>query len=115
MTDFFQRWKVFLINLPERRDRLKGVKEELSRIGWDIGEPGVSLYSATKFSDRAGFPGPGVRGAFHSHSECLRAALRAGDRDVLLLEDDIAFASCFPRVLPALDAELRDLSWDFCY
>jgi glycosyl transferase, family 25 len=114
MTDLLRKWNIYLINLPERTDRLRAAEQELSRIGWHIGPTGVSLFSATRFSEPAGFPSASVRGAFHSHSECLRAGLR-DSRDVVLLEDDITFANCFRELLPALTAELESLSWDFCY
>jgi glycosyl transferase, family 25 len=114
MTDFLRKWNIYLINLPERADRLRAAEKELSRIEWHIGPAGVSLFSAAKFADAAGFPSSGVRGAFHSHSECLRAGLRES-RDVMLLEDDITFAGCFQKILPAIAMELEKLSWDFCY
>jgi GR25 family glycosyltransferase involved in LPS biosynthesis len=114
MTNFLQNRNAYLINLPDRRDRLRAAEKELSRIGWPIGSGGVSLFSATRFSDAAGFSSPSVRGAFHSHSECLKAGLRQS-RDVVLLEDDVTFASCFREILPALASELESLSWDFCY
>jgi hypothetical protein len=114
MTDFLRKWNIYLINLPERKDRLRAAEKEMSRIGWHIGPSGVSLFSATRFSEPAGFPSPSVRGAFHSHSECLKAGL-GQHRDVLLLEDDITFAGCFRKLLPAVDEELEKLSWDFCY
>jgi glycosyl transferase family 25 len=108
-------WNVYLVNLPERKDRLRLAERELERVGWHIGARGVTLFSATKFSERRGFPSSSIRGAFHSHSECLRAGLRQGDRDVVLLEDDIAFASCLPKLMPSLRAELAKTAWDFCY
>jgi glycosyl transferase, family 25 len=106
---------VYLINLPERKDRLTLAERELARLGWHIGPCGVTLFSASRFSERGGFPSSSIRGAFHSHTECLKAGLRRGVRDVLLLEDDIAFASCLPRLMPSLRSDLAKKSWDFCY
>ena len=106
---------VYLINLPERKDRLSLAERELAQLGWQIGSGGVTLFSATRFAEQGGFPSSSIRGAFHSHSECLKAGLREGTGDVLLLEDDIAFASCLPRLMPSLCSELANKIWDFCY
>jgi glycosyl transferase family 25 len=108
-------WNVYLVNLPERKDRLRAAEKELARVGWHVGPRGVTLFSATKFTERGGFPSPSVRGAFHSHSECLKAGLQQRDRDVVLLEDDIAFASCLRTLMPSIYSELGKISWDFCY
>ncbi len=106
----------FLINLPERRDRLNSAMNELARADWRIGPTGVQIYSAQKFTERAGFPGgPGVRGCFHSHLECIRMAHKAGERSVLLIEDDIALASSFPSLVPSLISQLESTPWDFLY
>src|SRR5260370_23655717 len=108
-------WNIYLVNLPERKDRLRAAKKERARVGSHSGPRGVTLFSATKFLERGGFPSPSVRGAFHSHSECLRAGLLQKDRDVVLLEDDIAFARCLPALMPSLLSELETICWDFCY
>jgi hypothetical protein len=115
MIEPLSRWNVFLVNLPERKDRLRAAEKELARVGWNIGPLGITLFSATKFVERGGFPSPSIRGAFHSHSECLKAGLRQRDRDVVLLEDDIAFANCLPALMPSLCSRLEEISWDFCY
>src|SRR5664280_337520 len=64
----------YLINLPERKDRLNRVKKELARVGWEIGGNGVQIFPAFKFSEREGFPNAGARGCFFSHLECMRRA-----------------------------------------
>ena len=91
LLDYFGA--TYLINLPERKDRLKTAKAELARVGWTLGPGGVQLYAARKFEDRAGFPGnPSVRGCFHSHLECIRTAHIIRQKSILLMEDDIALA-----------------------
>ena len=66
LLDYFGA--AYLINLPERKDRLKSATAEFARAGWRLGPDAVQLYAAQKFTDRAGFPGSAsVRGCFHSH------------------------------------------------
>lgn len=105
----------YLINLPERTDRLKRASKELVGIGWKVGTAGVQLFAARKFTDRAGFPNAGARGCFHSHMDCLQNAMSRGQPNVMLLEDDIAFASCLPKLTTPILSQLRAISWDFCY
>jgi len=114
-TDLPAGWRAYLINLPERRDRLRLAEEELNRIGWRLGSSGVVLYAATKFTDRAGFPSPSVRGCFMSHSDCLRDAIQQGTCNVLMLEDDVVLASTLPLLMSSLLSQLEIIDWDLCY
>ena len=106
---------VYLINLPERKDRLSSATKELARIGWKIGPGGVQLYPAQKFEDRGPFPNVGCRGTFFSHLACLKRAQQKGQPNVILLEDDISFTSSLPRLTPSILAQLETIEWDFCY
>lgn len=105
----------YLINLPERKDRLRRVSSEFARIGWSIGAGGVQIYAARKFADRAGFPSAGARGCFCSHMDCLQNAMRHGQPNIILLEDDISFATCLPTLTSSILSQLRTIPWDFCY
>jgi hypothetical protein len=106
----------FLINLPERKDRLRTATKELARIGWSVGSNGVEIYVARKFSDRARFPSsPGVRGCFHSHWECIRRAYAQGKNSVLLIEDDIGLSPSIPGLTPGIISQLESKTWDFFY
>jgi hypothetical protein len=105
----------YLINLPERKDRLKSAKKELARIGWNLGATGVQLYPAQKFTDRGRFPNIGSRGCFMSHLACLEDAQRHGQPNVMLLEDDISFSSSLPKLTPSILYQLENVQWDFCY
>jgi GR25 family glycosyltransferase involved in LPS biosynthesis len=108
-------WRAYLINLPERKDRLRFAKRELSSVGWQLGPGGVCLYAANKFKDRGRFPSPSIRGCFMSHSDCLGEASRQGMPNTLMLEDDVAFASSFPILLPSILSQLEAIDWGFCY
>jgi hypothetical protein len=105
----------YLINLPERTDRLRWAKKELARVGWNTGLTGVDVLPARRFAQRAGFPNAGVRGAFHSHLECMRRANLQQRRGVLILEDDIAFCSSLGRLTPSIISQLEAREWDFVY
>jgi GR25 family glycosyltransferase involved in LPS biosynthesis len=106
----------YLINLPERKDRLRSATKELERVGWTLGPGAVQIYEAQKFTDCAGFPGnPSVRGCFHSHSECIRTAHLLGKKSVLLIEDDIALTSSIRRLTPSIISQLESTPWDFFY
>ena len=105
----------YVINLPHRKDRLEEAKRELARAGWKFGDDGVQLYTAKIFTDRAGFPFPGSRGCFHSHSECIRTAYREGRKSVLVMEDDVALSPVFRKACGDIISQLNSLSWDFLY
>ena len=78
--------------------------------------PAVQLYAAQRFTDRAGFPGnPNVRGAFHSHLECIRTAQALRKTRILLMEDDIALAPSIHQLTPSIVSQLETKPWDFAY
>jgi glycosyl transferase, family 25 len=105
----------YLINLPERKDRLRSATKELARVGWKLGADGVQLYPAQKFTDRGHFPNAGCRGLFFSHMTCLQDAQRRGQSNVILLEDDITFTSSLPKLTSSILLQLENIQWDFCY
>jgi GR25 family glycosyltransferase involved in LPS biosynthesis len=105
----------YLINLPERKDRLNRVKKELARIGWEIGDNGVQTFPAFKFSARSGFPNAGARGCFLSHLECMRRAHAEKRRGVLILEDDISFSSSLNLLTPSIISQLDIIKWDVVF
>jgi glycosyl transferase, family 25 len=106
---------VYLVNLPERLDRLKSAKKQLARAGWSLGPAQVQRFPAHSFADRAGFPNAGARGCFQSHLECLRRAQRDHRESVLILEDDITFCSALPRLSQSVLSQMESLNWDFVY
>jgi glycosyl transferase, family 25 len=114
LLDYFGA--AYLINLPERKDRLKSAEKEFARAGWPVGPDAVQLYRAKRFTDDGGFPGgPSVRGCFDSHFECIRAAHQAGRTSVLIMEDDIALAPSINRVAGSIAAYLESAPWDLVY
>jgi len=105
----------YLINLPERVDRLASAKIELGRLKWPIGTDGINLFPARRFAERGGFPNAGVRGAFYSHWECLQQAHTKGDFGALILEDDISFSSHIPKLTPLIISKLEANNWDIVF
>jgi hypothetical protein len=105
----------YLINLPERTDRLESANRQLARVGWQIGPADVQLFPAKNFTERAGFPSAAACGCFHSHLECLRQAHRDNKASVLILEDDIALSSSLARLTPSIISRLESVRWDFLY
>jgi glycosyl transferase, family 25 len=113
LPDFFGI--TFVINLPERVDRLRWIKKEIARVGWDMGPGGIQLFPACRFVDRANFPSAAIRGCFHSHLECLEQAHKQGRQSVLLLEDDVTFAPSLPRLTRSILSQLESADWDLVY
>ena len=72
----------------------------------------MQVFPARKFSERAGFPNAGVRGAFHSHWECLQSAYADHLSSVLILEDDIGFSSILSSLTPLIITQLEAQDWD---
>lgn len=105
----------YVINLKEREDRLASAREEFARAQWQFGPKGVQVHTARRFTDRAGFPSPQVRGCFYSHWECLRAAFDQKKNSVLVMEDDIALASPLQKITPAIISQLDSTPWDILY
>ena len=105
----------YLINLPEREDRLRSAERELVGAGMSLGPAGIEIFPAHRYADPAGFPNIGSRGCFQSHLECLRRARASRQPSVLILEDDIAFAPSLPHLSSAVISQLSTLPWDFVY
>lgn len=106
--------ETFLINLPERTDRLKSAQQQLARIGAHLGQKGVALFPALRFPERAGFPNAAIRGCFNSHRECFRLAVGRAHR-LLMLEDDIVFTPALQRLSHVIVAQLDTKPWDIIY
>jgi len=104
----------YLINLPERRDRLKSAAQQFSRLGWRIGSGGVQIFPALRYTEAAEFPSAPVRGCYHSHLQCLRRAA-AGQHSVLIMEDDVGLSASLPQMTESMHKILTNQEWDFVY
>ena len=105
----------YLVNLPQRVDRLKSVKKQFARAGWKIGTSGVELFAALRFEEPAGFPSAPARGCFQSHLQCLRLAQEKSVNSVLMVEDDIALSIALGRLIPSIRTQLAARQWDLVY
>ncbi|MCI5164916.1 MAG: LPS biosynthesis glycosyltransferase [Candidatus Electrothrix sp. GM3_4] len=112
-TNCFDR--IYVINLPERTDRLREVTAALERIGVSFAPGKVELFPAVKPTDAAGFPSPGVRGCFLSHLSVLKKASELDLPSVLVLEDDVEFAGVSQRVWTSILQQLNNQPWNFVY
>jgi hypothetical protein len=104
-----------VINLRERKDRLRELTAQLAAlgIGFELGK--VELYEATRPTDPGGFDSLGARGCYTSHLDILRDARDRGVENVLVMEDD---CEILPRNVARLEAmldELKDRAWGFAY
>lgn len=88
----FDRFDVIrVINLPYRTDRRADMIAELRRVGLH-GDPRVAFFDAIAPDDAGTFTSKGAHGVYRSHLAILEEAAAAG-RSVLILEDDVDFAS----------------------
>jgi glycosyl transferase family 25 len=112
-TGFFDR--TYIINLPERKDRLKEITRELQSAGMSFADPTVRLLSAIRPREARGFPAPAVRGCFLSHLELLLQAQADGLKNVLVIEDDLAISPVFKQRYGHLFQEAEQTPWGFIY
>src|SRR5271155_4920613 len=113
LADLFGR--TFVINLPERRDRLAAINRQLDNVGMGFNRSTVKLHPATRCSEVGGFPSTAVRGCFLSHLAVLREARAEGLRTVLIMEDDLAISPLFASSCARLMQEAEDHPWGFIY
>ena len=113
LTDHFSR--TYIINLPERTDRLREVTAVLERGGMPLRPDKVEVFPAVRVQDPMGFPSASARGCFMSHLSVLKQALELRLPNVLILEDDVEFATVFQRVLPHILDQLSQQTWSFAY
>lgn len=115
MNAFDSFSRIYLINLPERTDRLQDAIEQLALAGLPAGDPRLRIFRAFRPRDAAGFPGIGAHGCYLSHMSVIGEALRDGLDNVLIVEDDIGMS---PRAVDwpsAMAAALARQPWDFAY
>ena len=110
---FFDR--TYIINLPERKDRLREITRELQPLGMSFVDPKVRLLRAARPSEARGFPAPAVRGCFLSHLTLLLEARADGLRNVLVMEDDLAVSPLFGEHCGDLFQEAEQSAWGLIY
>jgi GR25 family glycosyltransferase involved in LPS biosynthesis len=113
LTEYFQR--IYVINLPQRRDRRREMARQLKMIGTGFSSPGVRLFEAVRPQAPDGFPSIGARGAFLSHMKILQEASAQQLQKILILEDDLDFIPDFSSRIEAVVEELEREDWSVFY
>jgi glycosyl transferase, family 25 len=106
---------IIILNLPSRSDRRKELRRELVRVGWDPDDPRITWFPAIDTRTAAGYPSAGSRGCFLSHIAALNLARNAGNRRVLILEDDCDFAADFAERQAQFADWLASSQWGIAY
>jgi hypothetical protein len=113
LTDYFAA--IFVINLPERRDRRKAISGELERAGVPLCAGKVEIFPAERPKKAQGFPNTGARGCFLSHLHILQKALERGLPNVLIIEDDLVFSPDLNQRLDQVTKDLQSTNWGIVY
>jgi hypothetical protein len=113
ILDYFDR--IAIVHLPDREDRYRALRAELSRIGIDINGPKVVIPDPPMPESANGYKSRGVYGSFLSHLEILEAAYRDGLDTVWVLEDDAIFSKRFRTGQAAVAQHLRENDWDMFF
>jgi hypothetical protein len=106
---------VRVINTRTRRDRRRETEREFASNGFPLNTSRVAFFDAVMPESADGFPNAGVRGCYLSHLGVLEATQSAGVANVLILEDDIAFARDIADSGGQAVARLDGLDWDIAY
>lgn len=80
MWNFFER--IYCINLADRHDRREHAQAQFERIG---------LSGRVEFVTVERHPSDCEQGIYESHLRCIRKALYAGARNMVIFEDDVVF------------------------
>ena len=104
-----------VINLPERKDRLRVVSRQLALLGISFEAVKVEIYVAARPTELCGFDSLGVRGCFLSHLAILKDALARGVKSVLVMEDDCEVPACNLKMIGQVAQRLQGREWGFCY
>ena len=111
--DAFER--IYIINLPERVDRLREVFDELARAGVSTNDARLRVFAGIRPPDAGIFPSRGAHGCHMSHLSIIREAIRDKLESVLIIEDDVALSPECLKEQPDLVQRLNQGNWDFAY
>jgi glycosyl transferase, family 25 len=113
LTRCFDR--VFVVNLPSRRDRYDEMGQQLRKAGLDWSSPEVIHFPAVRPADDGGFRSIGAQGCYRSHLGVIERAIADGIDSMLLLEDDCNLSDEFSARMPAINAALKSSDWSMFY
>lgn len=111
LLSYFDR--VVVINLDRRPDRMEELEADLQRANWPFLDPTrFRAVDASKLPQHIAWKsGAGAWGCMQSHRQILQEALMDDVKNLLVLEDDVTFASNFDEKVLQF---LRDVpsDWD---
>jgi len=113
LIEYFDR--IYIINLPERKDRFWQISRELKNVNMPLTPGKVEIFPAIHPRDAAGFPSPRIRGTFLSHVSIVKQAKKDGLRNVLVLEDDLCISKLFLSNEASVAEKLKTTNWGFIY
>ena len=103
--------RVYIINLPQRKDRWRHVVRELERLKLAVQPGKIERFQAIQPESADGFESIGRRGVFLSHFAIAKQALRDGLCSVVVLEDDVAFTPAMLEHGEMLASQLHLRDW----
>jgi glycosyl transferase family 25 len=113
VLEFFD--KIYIINLPSRKDRLTEIIKQLEYIGIDLPSNKIKIFEAIRPSRKDDWPTIGAKGCFLSHLGVLKDAQKNKYEKILVLEDDVNFVENFNDLIETTIIQLNNTSWDILY
>ena len=113
LSDLFGLTRV--INLPDRKDRLREITQQMDDMGMPFAPGNVELYVASRPADQGQFRSLGARGCFLSHLDILRDARDRNVESVLVFEDDCEILPRDRQRIVEAALELPGSSWGFLH
>jgi glycosyl transferase family 25 len=107
--------RVYVINLPARRDRALDMRRQLEGVGAAPDASPIHWFAAVRPDDAGGFSSIGARGCFMSHLGVLEDASARGLERILIIEDDVDFLRGFPESFARATDALGARQWSFFY
>ncbi len=113
LIDFFDC--VYVVNLPDRKDRRKKIIQELNKVEIPLVPNKTEIFPAIRPSSAQGFPNAAVRGCFLSHLNIIKEAKRRKLANVLIMEDDLVISKDFKIAQNSIVQKLHQTNWGFVY
>lgn len=106
---------VYLINLPDRKDRRRRLETQLASVGLRSGNPKLCWVEGIRPFEKGPFESIGARGCFLSHLACFESACERKLTRILILEDDACFPTIAHEQLSSDLSKLKINSWGIWY
>ena len=110
LFSYFDR--IYILNLPQRVDRLQATVKELESVGIDLEHEKVKIFPAIKPDTLEPFHKLGSKGCFLSVLEILKRSREESLKNVLIFQDDIKFVPGFKDYEQDLVEQLKQKKWD---